>query len=231
MHLHLEFVKRHWRVLAYGIVGLLVLYVLYERLKAPSSQSGVAGDISGGANQVQAISAAADLQNSQVNGQIVVAQIQGQVQQVGIAAALQASLANTAAQLAATQGQTTAAEAVGLAQTSALVSIQKLQSDAAVAQTAIEGATIATLGAQRENVALHSLEIVKKQVSNIQNFSKHAGTDYTKIAPLIALELGQGDAAASLGASAAADSAAHSPAAIVSSASGIFSGLMTGLFA
>jgi hypothetical protein len=231
MHLHLEFVKRHWRVLAYGFVGLLVLYVLYQRLKGPSSGSGGGGDISGGANQVQALSAAASLQNSQVNGQIVVAQIQGQVQQTGIAAALQASLANTAAQLAATQQQTTAAEAVGLAQTSALVSIQKLQSDQAVAQTAIEGSTYVALGAQREAVAMASLAQVKKQISNIQNFSKHAGTDYTKIAPLIALQLGQGEAAASLGASTAADSAAHSPAAVISSASGLFSGLMTGLFA
>ncbi len=249
MHLSIQFAKQHWRAIGGSIVGLLVLYFLYEELSRQSAPAGTtATDLSGTANAVQSLSAAASLQNAQLNAQVETASYSANVANNQTAAQLQASLADTAAKLAATQQSTSAGLAVSLDQDATALSIQKVISDQAVSQTAIQGQTLVDLGqtagqtqvqlAQvQAQVEQAQLSTVAKQIKNVQDYSKHAASDYSALAPVIAIETGQGYAAGQLASANTAQKIANSPGATVagvgagvgSAAKGIGS-LLTGLF-
>src|SRR4051812_49455184 len=98
-------IKSHKGLAIGGLLGLILLYYILKRAGGSAASSG-SPDLSGGGQQVQALTAAASLQNAQVNGQVEVAQLQSAVASNGIAASLQADLAKTAAQLDATNRQT-----------------------------------------------------------------------------------------------------------------------------
>lgn len=240
-----EFGKKHWQVIAGALVGILVLYYLYKTLSgASTSTPGSSTDISGGANSVQALSAAADLTNAQTNAGVEVASYSAQVADNQTQAQLQATLAQTAAQLDATNKQTQAAEVVDLGSQSTAVSLQSIQSGAQVEQTQIEGATLDTLARTagqtavqvqqaKNQVALAQLSDVASQVTQIQDNSKHASQDYAAFAPILALETGQGTAAAGIAAanSKTAVASSQATASVASSVSSGIGSLLSGLFA
>lgn len=244
MPLNAEFAKKHWPILVGGLVGLFVLYYLYKRGQvAPAATT----DLSGGAGAVQNLSAAASLQNAQLNAQVETAAYTANTQNNQIAAALQASLATTAAQLAATQQQTSAAEAVALGgqQTSIelakvaagqAVDIQTLQSNENVARAQIEsdtltgiaqteGQTMVQIEQAKQATALAQISNVNEQINAMFKGSKHFSTDIRAFAPIIALETGQGYAAPQLGAANAAAVAATSPGAVISAAGSVLTDL------
>lgn len=195
MALNLQWAKTHWYYIVGGVFGLIVLYELVKSLSGSSSAASSSTDLSGGASQVQDLTAAADLQNALVNGQIEQASIAGNVASDQTAASLQLGEVQTAAQLEATNNQTSAAETVALAQTKAGVQTEQIAANAAVAQTQIEGNTIDTLGAQKEAVAQSQVSAVSSQIMQVLNHSKHASQDLAAIAPVIAEETGQGSSA------------------------------------
>lgn len=191
MAINAEWLKAHWYYIAAGLVGVFVLYEVVSSLNASSSTSSTT-DVSGGANALQTYTAAADLQNAQVNGQVEIASIAGGVANTQTEAALQLGEVQTAAELDATNHQTAAAVAVNQANDTTAEQIQKTVTAGQVQQTQIEGDTIDTLGAQKEAVSLAITKNVGTQISNIQAYSKNAAKDYGAIAPVLAEETGQG---------------------------------------
>lgn len=156
MPLNAETLKKHWPVIVGGLVGLFVLYYLYESFASSSSasSSGTSATNLSGADQVTALASAASLQNAQTNAQVETTAYQAETIDNQTNASLQASLAQTAAQLSATNLQTQATEAVDLGAQNSSVSIQKLQSNQAVSETAIEGDTLKALGADQKQTAV-----------------------------------------------------------------------------
>lgn len=192
----LAWAKQHWGLLLGGFVGLIILYYLYEELaSASASSSSSSTDLSGGANQLQALSTAADLTNAQVNASVESSELGAEVSNNQTAAALQASLANTAATTAVQQQTVSAEEAVALGaqqagvqttqiqtegqvqqtaiQTKGAVEVQQLQSNQAVQQTAIEGSTIenvaTTEGATQVAVAKTQASVALAQISDVNS--------------------------------------------------------------
>lgn len=158
------FVQKHWAALAGGFVGLLVLYYIYENfagasVSTPASTASIPSTSAG----VAELSSAASLSNDQLNAQTEIASISGDVQNNQIAAALQASLAQTAATAANNSQTTSATEAVDLGSQNAGVSIQQIQSDAAVKQTAIESSTLESL-AKTSGSTQVQVQLAKNQV-------------------------------------------------------------------
>jgi hypothetical protein len=235
-------VKEHKGIVLGGVVGLLVLYFIfkYSAQSQAANTSGGTTDLSGGANAVMGLTAAASLQNAQINGAVETAQLQAGVQDNLTAATLQANLAKTAADLAAHESDNnaamviaTGAQQAGVQQTAinvgGNVQIAQIQADADVNKTAIVGATIDTLGAQHAAVESQMLTMVGKQVTQIQDHSKHASQDYAAIAPIIALETGQGGAAVGTAQANAAKSVGTTQA-VTSTVSTLGTGLLKGLF-
>lgn len=227
MAVNIEFAKKHWPILTGGIVGLLLLFYLLRHKSASASSS---TDISGGAGQVQAISAAADLQNSQANSNITMAAYQAGVANNGIAAGLQSDLAKTAAQLAAAQTATASKTVVALDTNKTAVELQKVMADATVKQTTIQGQTLVALGSQAAYIKQRQQDYVNNQVMNIMTHSKHFSTDIQNFTPTILAETGQGTSAVGVADANTRRAAATSPAATISAASGIAS-MLAGLFA
>jgi hypothetical protein len=237
-----QFVRKNWYYFAGAIIGIVILYELAKRAGGSSSASSdtASGFVGASGQPISSLQAGADVAASNNNAQIAVAQIQGQVASNGIIAAQNASEAQTAAQLQLGLAQTAAAETLGLTVTNndvqktalavqGAVDIQSIQSDAAVKQTAIEGGVITKVASLQAGVQQAQVNAVAKQISTIQSFSKHASQDYSTIAPIIALELGQGDAAPGIASAVAGASASKT--ASISGAIASFGGtLLKGLF-
>lgn len=136
-------IKKHPYVFGGGLAALfLIIY-----LKRHHSAAGSSADLSGGANQVQALSAAASLQNAQANAGVEVAQLQA-------GAAAQVALAQTAAQLEATKTTVAAQEAVALSGQQAGITSQQIAAEAEIAKTQIEAATAANISANTNATAV-----------------------------------------------------------------------------
>lgn len=221
-------IKSHKGLAIGGLLGLILLYYILKRAGGSAASSG-SPDLSGGGQQVQALTAAASLQNAQVNGQVEIAQLQSAVATNGIAASLQADLAKTAAQLDATNRQTNADVAKTAIEGQTMVELQQIVSNADVKKIQIEGSTYVALGAQHASTENLMIQTVGAQIKQIQEHSRHASQDYREIAPIIALETGQGYAAGPV-ANAAATHAVGQANAEAAAGSSIFSSLMTGLF-
>lgn len=237
MTMNIEFVKRHWIPITGGLVGILVLYYLLKNLGGGSTATASTPDISGGDASSMNLAAAASLQNAQVNGQITVAAYQAQVQTAGISAALQDSLAKTAAQLSATNLQTQSSTAIAIGDQTTAVSIQQIQSDAAVAQTQIQGNTIAhiadvsaqaTVLAQQshDSILKSGLSFVATQIADVLGKGNRQ-TTLSALAPIIAAELGQQGSSAAASAANAQIQTAHSPGATLSGIASIAAGLFS----
>jgi hypothetical protein len=141
---------------------------------------------------------------------------------------LQLGEVQTAAELTAENNQTSASADVALGEASDLVAAQKIVTNGQVEQTQIEGNTIDTLGAQQTSVQKAIINNVSNQISNVQQYSKNAGSDYQKIAPLIGEELGQpSSVAATAGANA---SEASTSASVTKTAIGGITSIAAGLF-
>lgn len=224
--MNLAYLKSHWYYVAAGVFGLLVIYELVKSISGAGSGGSSSGDLSGGANQVQALSAAADLTNAQINGQTTVAAYEASTQNNQIAATLQADLAKTAAELDATNHQTDASVAINSQNVQGAVAAERLVTGAQVAETAIEGQTLTTLGAQKEAVNLAITKNVATQIANIQQYSKHASTDYGAIAPVLAEETGQGSTVGQ-----AKPTPTNSTAQTIGAISGGIGSILAGLFA
>lgn len=194
-----EWLKTHWYYIAGGLVGLFVLYEVISSLSGGSSSTASSPtDISGGANQLAALTASADLTNAQVNGQITTASYAADVANNQTAAALQLGEVQTAAQLDATNHQTNAAVDVALGTAADAVQVQSIVTSGQVQQTQIEGATLEHLATTAASVPLAQINAVSKQVDNLMTYSKHFGTDIQAFAPVIAEETGQGSSAGSV---------------------------------
>lgn len=204
-----------------------MLYSLYKRRSGSTAGSGM--DLSS-SNTLQALNAQQQLENAQYNAQVETTQLQAQVATTQVNDALAATNTTVAAQQQVSDAQIAAElQATTGAQSTALA-IQKLQSDQAVAQTAIEGEVIDNIAKIKGDILLAQVKNVNSQIQTLMKYSKHFGTDVQKIAPVIALETGQGGAAPGLASANASQAAATSPAAIVTAASGPLSALLTGLF-
>lgn len=160
-----NFAVSHWEVLAAGFVGIIVLYYLVEQLGGASAGAAPAeasGDATSGssADQVQSLSAAADLTNAQVNGQVEVAAYTAQSQDEQVDAALQASLAQTAATAATAQQTNSTEAAVALGEASDAVSIQTIQSQQAetVNEQNVQGAVDVASDADTAAVNVQKLQ-------------------------------------------------------------------------
>jgi hypothetical protein len=227
--------KAHWLWIVGIGLGLVVVYELLKSLGGGSSAPASAvPDVSGGANQLQALTSAADLQNAQVNGATTIAAYQAGTANTAIAAQLQATEVQTAAALEATNNQTEAAREIGLAGVDAGVQVEQIKANASVSQTAIEGNTITTLGAQREAIANNQINTVGGQINQILNHSKHASQDLTAFAPIIAEETGQGSTAGPLAQANASSRVASSTGATITAGATALQGLnsiLSGLFA
>lgn len=230
-----EFLKKHWHLIAAGLAGVLVLYYLLKTLGG--SSAGSTGSKTSSSDQVQALNAAADLQNNQSNAQVAIAAYQAGVVNNQTIASLQAAQTHTAAELAATlHGQDTALAATENTNAS-VVELQHITSSAAVAQTVIEGETIAHISdsqiAAAEAVKTTQLKTVANQIGVLMAHSKHFGTDIVKITPLLTSELGDTTAsvAASRTSSTDLNASAAKTGAIVGGVTSIASSLFGGLFA
>lgn len=217
--------KAHWY---YGLAGVIGLLVLYKLLKAGGASSG-AGAVDNGSAQQQGLVAAADLQNAQTNAVITSAAYAANVANNQTAAELQLGIVKTAAQLAATQQQTEAARQVDLAGIHAGVEMQSIVTSGQVQETAIIGKTYTDIARINAGVTTTMLNNVAKQVSTIQTYSKHASQDYAAIAPILAIETGQGGAAAAIG-TANAQSKASQTASVTGGIATLGKTLLTGLF-
>lgn len=244
MALNAEFLKKHWAAIAGSLVGILVIYYLYQSFSggSASTTSSSSPDLSGGATNALALSSAASLQNAQLNAGVETASYSADVANNQTAAALQASLADTAAKLSATNLQTTTAGAVALGAQDTTKTIQTLQSEQAVQQTQIEGSTLESLARTagqtqvqvqqaKNQVALVVANNVNTQISNLATYSKHFGSDIQKIAPALLAETGQGSSAPGVEAGIAGQAIATGAPAVISAAAGGVSSILTGLFA
>jgi hypothetical protein len=257
MALDAAWLKSHWYYIAGGLVGLLVLYEVVQSLNAGSSASSSnSGDISGGANQLQTYTAAADLADAQTNAQVETASYGADVANNQTAAALQLGEVQTAAELAATNNQTqageqanqiagsvalgeaadatnvannqtAAAQAVDLGYGSDAVEAQKIVTQGQVQETQIEGSTLENLATTATSVQLAQIAGVNQQISNIQAYSPNANKSFAAIAPLIAEEEGEGSSAAPLATAEATGKS--STAQIISSAGGVFNTALSSL--
>lgn len=221
--MNLAYLKSHWYYVAAGVFGLLVIYELFKHASGAASGSGGVSD----AGQVQALSAAADLTNAQVNGATTVAAYQASTANNQIAATLQADLAKTAAELDATNHQTDASVIINSQNVQGAVAAERLVTGAQVQETAIEGNTLTTLGAQKEAVNLAITNNVAKQIDNLMTYSKHFSTDIQAFAPALAEETGQGTSAGSVKPTPQPSGAAQ----VISAASSGISAILGGLFA
>lgn len=198
------------------LVGGVILYLLFRGNAASAS----GGDISGGAGQLAAVSAAQDATNAQYNAQIQVAQIGGQV-----------AAAQTAAQLAAVQAQAQTAQNIVTTQTQGATDIAKINADSTtqqtqinadakvqVAQTVING----QLSAVQSQIAAtsaaqqRSFDIATKVITSASADKSRSSTGWAQI--LAALE-GQGPAAI----------AANQPSNVANSAPNIISSIGSAL--
>lgn len=200
MNTAIVWAKGHWYYIVGGIIGIFVLYELVHALSGSSSGASSSTDVSGGAGQLEALTASADLTNAQVNGATTVAEYQASTVNNQTAAALQLGEVQTAAELDATNHQTQAS--VDTARINAQAEVQAVQiaTNGQVAETQIEGNTIDTLGAQHTSVEMAQVANINSQIKQIQDNSKHASQDYTAFAPIIAEESGQGSTAGPLAA-------------------------------
>lgn len=188
--------KAHWVYVAGGVIGVLVLY---EIVKHAGGGSSGAVDVSGGGAQQQNLVAAADLQNAQTNAVITQAAYAASVADNQTTAQLEAVKVQTAAQLAATLAETEAAKEVKIYGIHSGVEMQSIVSSEKLAETQIASATVEQLAKTSASVQLAQVQTVGKQVDNIMTYSKHASQDYASFAPILALETGQGGAAAAIG--------------------------------
>jgi hypothetical protein len=191
--LNFDWLKAHWY---YAVGGLIGVYVIYQIFASASGSSGGSSDASTSNSQLESYQAAADLQDAQVNGQVEVASYAANVQNNQTAAALQLGEVQTAAELSATQSETNAAVEANQADVTGTVEANQAVVNGQVAETNIEGQTIDTLGSQKEAVSLATINGINQQIANVQEYSKNAGEDYGKLAPLIEAETGQAGAAA-----------------------------------
>lgn len=237
MNTAIVWAKGHWYYIVGGLIGIFVLYELVHALSGSSSGASQSSDVSGGAGQLQALTAAADLTNAQVNGQTTVAEYGASVQNNQTAAALQLGEVKTAAELDATNHQTQASIDIARINAQAGVSAVQIATNGQVQETAIEGQTIDTLGAQKTAVQLQQVKNVNDQIMQIEQHSKHASQDYTAFAPIIAEETGQGYTAGALAQANAQSRVAGSQIATTAITSGadllksISSTVLTGLLA
>jgi hypothetical protein len=219
--------KSHWYYALAGVVGIIVLYELVK--KGQGGAASPSGDLSGGGIAQQNLVAAADLQNAQTNAVITQAAYAANVANNQTVAQLKATEVETAAKLMATQQQTEAAREVQLAGIHAGVEMQSIVTSGHVAEVQIEGSTITNLAKIQADVSKTMLNNVAKQVSTIQTYSKHASQDYASIAPVLAIETGQGGAAAAIG-TANAQSKASQTASVAGGIAKLGSSLISGLF-
>jgi hypothetical protein len=241
MALNTEWLKAHWYYIAGGLIGLFVVYEIIQGLSASGSgTSATSTDVSGGANQLQALQASADLTDAQVNGQVTTASYAANVADNQTAAALQLGEVQTAAEEDVTNQQTSAAERVALGTAADAVQAQDLVTQGQVQETEIEGNTLDTLastaGETETNIAkiqasvpLAEIAETSSQVSNLMQYSKNFGSDIQKIAPVIAEETGQGSSAGSVKPSASTTQNPVTTAAASGIGSGI-SSILSGLF-
>lgn len=238
MAMDTAWLKDHWYYVVGGLLGLFIVYELVHSISGASgSTSSTATDISGGANQLQSLQAAADLTDAQTNAQITTASYAADVANNQTAAALQLGEVTTAAELDASNHSTQASVdiagineggqvQIATAQGADAVAAQQIVTNGQIQQTAIEGATIDTLGAQKATVALQSISDVNSQIQNIQTYSKNASKDYAAIAPVLAEETGQGTTVG-----AAKPTPGSTTAQNVSAVAGGISSILGGLFA
>lgn len=242
MSFDLAFVKQHWHWLAAGFVGLLVLFYLSKQSGAASSSGTSSTDLSSGSNP--SLDAAQLMAQASLNGQVETTQIQGQVASEQVAAQLDATNKQTAAEAAVALG----GQAEDLAKTQVndqtAIGLQHIVTTGQVQQTQIEGQTLTTLGAtaaqaevaveqSRDQVALSQIQDVNNQITTIQKYSKNAGKDYASIAPVIALETGQGGAATGIANANAKVAVSNGTPATIAAAGGAASGIgkvLSGLF-
>jgi hypothetical protein len=201
--LNTEFVKKHWAILGGGLVGLFVLYYLFKSAGHGQSSS---GDMSGAGTALQTMDAAASLQNAQTNSQITMSAYNAGVANNQIAASLQASLANTAAGAAVEQQRIGAQLVAATGEQQAQVTIQQVQSDAAIQQTQIASTTAIeqyhTMKDYGLGVAKLQSDVALGQVANqaafqkgIISIAKYSNRKANNVATIISSLLGQGPAA------------------------------------
>lgn len=230
------YAKAHWYYFAAGLFGLFVLYELVKAMQG-GGQPAASSDVSGGAAGIQALTAAADLTNAQVNGSTTIAEYAAGVQNNQTVASLQLGEVQTAAQLDATNHQTQATIDIAKINADAGVSTAQIVTNGQVAQTQIEGATLDTLGAQRADVQKTQINTVNSQIEQILQHSKHASQDLTSFAPIVAEETGQGSTAGALAGANAASRVAGSQIATTAIQTGgqvvsqVAGSLLSGLFA
>lgn len=234
--INIHAVKRHWPLIAGSLAGLFILYLLLKHRGSAGSSAAVSSSPNAG------LQASADLANAQVNGQVAIAGYQASAQETAVAASLQASLAKTAAELSATNTRTAAdvsiaanTNATQLAEVqntnAAGVSTEQIRANAAVQQTAIQGATLSNLATTAASVKLAQTAAVDRQIGTLLRYSKHFSQDIKAIAPTIALETGQGGAAPGIAGANAAENIAKSPASTISAIGGAAGSILQGLFA
>ena len=233
MPLNAEWFKSHWYYIVGGLLGVFVLYELVESLGGSSSSSASSSsDVSGSADQLASLSAAADLQDAQVNGAVEQSSYAANVANNQTAAALQLGEVQTAAQLSATQQQTSAAETVDLGEASDAVQAQSLVTQGQVQQTQIEGDTLESVAQTagqtqvaiakvQASVPLAEINNANSQIMQIQDNSKNAAKDYAAFTPLLAVETGQASSAKGLQPAASPSTAAVATAGISSILQGL----------
>lgn len=221
--------KQHWYYVAAAIVGILVLYEIAKSASGASS-SGATTDLSGGGQQLQALTSAAAIQDAQTNATTTVAAYQAGVQNNAIVLGAQVAEVQTAAQLDATNRQTQANENIQLGLGADAVAAQRLVTQGQVQQTQIEGATIDTLGAQSTSVKLAQVNNVGKQISDLMTYSKHFGTDIGKLTPALLAETGQGSSAPGVQAAVSGQANAASTPNVIAATSNGLGKILAGLF-
>ena len=223
--------KRHPVAIGGGLVGFFLLVYLYERSKSGSAPAS-ATDLSGGGNQVQALSAAADLTNAQTNAQVEVAAYQAGVQTNGIAAQLQESLATTAAELEASKAQTASATAVALGAQAAGVTTAEISAEADIAKAQLESKTVLGLSSNAVQMEKVAASIPLAQIKEQENIystlaaNKKLGGDSTGVAQIVSAVYGRGpEAIAADQPSKTASAAGSTPGAIIGSIGSVVKGL------
>lgn len=233
----IEAAKKHWPIIAGGIVAVLILYYILKNRSTAAAST----DISGGANAVQSLTAAASMQNAQLNAQTEVAAYSANVANSQVAANLQASLADTAGKVSVANTSTQATLATNLGAQSTMVSLQRILSATDISKTQIEGSTYTSLAKisgqnavalqnAKNQVALSTIGMIGTQVSTIQKYSKHAASDYQAFAPIIAAESGQGGAAVGLSQAYTTQKIGTSAGSVIAASTPIATSLLTGLF-
>lgn len=235
--------KAHWYYIAGGLIGLFVVYEILQSAGASASGSSSSTDVSGGANQLQALQASADLTDAQVNGQVEEASYSADVANNQTAAALQLGEVQTAAELEATNQQTSAAEATTLGEASDVVEAQNIVTNGQVKETQIEGSTLENIEATQGST---QVALAKVAVSPSLAIANTINTDLTQIlpgeknqqaflqafAPVAAELTGQGASGAGIAAanSKTAVANASNPSQIISASASGISGVLSGLF-